>query len=64
MNPLVRGTFVDPPEGEVFLDRSDVRLGMIVAGDAAVEAFADIGWVWGGTWRTLKDYQHFSDNGR
>jgi hypothetical protein len=29
-----------------------------------VEAFASIGWEWGGAWRTLKDYQHFSRNGR
>lgn len=64
MNPLVRGDFVDPPEGGEFLDRDDVRLGMIVADDAAVRAFAEIGWVWGGTWRSLKDYQHFSDDGR
>ena len=26
-------------------------------------AFAAIGWEWGGDWRTLKDYQHFSQNG-
>ncbi len=28
-----------------------------------VRAFAAIGWEWGGAWRTLKDYQHFSQNG-
>ena len=27
-------------------------------------AFAAIGWGWGGNWRTLKDYMHFSLTGR
>ena len=31
--------------------------------DVIVRAFAGIGWEWGGDWRTLKDYQHFSLNG-
>ena len=22
------------------------------------------GWIWGGRWQTLKDYQHFSPSGR
>jgi len=29
-----------------------------------VAAFARIGWEWGGNWNSLKDYQHFSHNGR
>jgi len=33
-------------------------------GDAVVEAFAAIGWGWGGDWFSLKDFQHFSVNGR
>jgi hypothetical protein len=37
---------------------------MIVGGDPAVAAFTRIGWIWGGTWSSLKDYQHFSGNGR
>ena len=28
-----------------------------------MRAFAAIGWTWGGTWQSLKDYQHFSQNG-
>lgn len=66
-NPYVRprdtGDLILPPEGIPFADRADVRPGMIVAGDAATAAFAAIGWVWGGDWVTLKDYQHFSANG-
>ena len=64
MNPYVSGAFVDPPEGADYLDRTDVRLGMVVAGDPAVQAFLAMGWRWGGNWTGLKDYQHFSHNGR
>ena len=63
-NPYVRGTLVLPPEGAAFADRENVRPGMIVPGDAVSSAFAAIGWVWGGDWVTLKDFQHFSANGR
>lgn len=55
---------VDPPAGAAYLDRSDVRPGMIVGGDAVVRAFRSIGWEWGGNWSSSKDYQHFSSNGR
>ncbi|MEM7288047.1 MAG: M15 family metallopeptidase [Actinomycetota bacterium] len=64
MNPYVSGSFVDPPEGADYLDRTEVRLGMVVAGDPAVQAFLAMGWRWGGNWTGLKDYQHFSHNGR
>lgn len=63
-NPYVRGDRVLPPSGRAFVDRDSRKLGTIVAGDAVVTAFADIGWRWGGTWRSLKDYQHFSATGR
>jgi D-alanyl-D-alanine carboxypeptidase len=26
-------------------------------------AWRAIGWTWGGNWRSLKDYMHFSANG-
>jgi hypothetical protein len=58
-NPYVRGDVVAPPAGAPFLDRGDVRPGMIVDGDLLVTAFADIGFGWGGHWSSLKDYQHF-----
>jgi hypothetical protein len=31
---------------------------------AVRRAFSEIGWSWGGTWTTRKDYQHFSQSGR
>ena len=58
-NPYVRGGTVLPAAGAEFLDRSDVRPGMIVAGDAVVAAFRSIGFEWGGDWSRLQDYQHF-----
>lgn len=64
-NPYVGGSgFIESPGGRAFADRSDVRPGMIVAGDQVVQAFASIGWEWGGNFRNSKDYQHFSENGR
>jgi hypothetical protein len=63
-NPYVRGTTVEPEAGRAYLDRSRVRPGMVARGELAVRAFAAIGWEWGGDFRTLKDYQHFSASGR
>lgn len=47
-----------------YLDRSRRRQGMIRPGDVVVRAFARIGWRWGGGWRTISDYMHFSLTGR
>ena len=60
---------VGPPAGRRYatLDRSagaQVPPGVVVAGDVVVRAFADVGWTWGGTWTSSKDYQHFSLSGR
>jgi hypothetical protein len=52
-----------PELSSAYLDRERDLPGMITPGDPVVEAFAAIGWEWGGYWSTLKDYQHFSDNG-
>ena len=58
-NPYVYQDKVLPQSGEEFLDRSNVRKGMIVEGDDCYRAFIDRGWTWGGNWVSLKDYQHF-----
>jgi hypothetical protein len=63
-NPYVSGSRVSPPRGRRFLDRLDVRPGMVVEGDAVWRAFHHIGWEWGGAWSSAQDYQHFSANGR
>ncbi len=37
---------------------------MIEPNDVVVKAFTSIGWKWGGSWSSLKDFQHFSANGK
>ena len=64
VNPYVIGGTVLPPEGMAYADRSLDAPGMIHDGDVVVEAFASHGWIWGGTWSSPKDYQHFSTSGR
>lgn len=63
-NPYVRGDLVLPELAGAYLDRSWVRPGMILPGDVVTQAFADIGWTWGGTWSSLTDTMHFSATGR
>lgn len=63
-NPYVNGSTVLPAAGAAWLRRSPVRRGMIGPRGPVVAAFDDIGWGWGGRWRSLTDYQHFSANGR
>jgi hypothetical protein len=63
-NPYVDGSYVSPPNGEAYADRSRERRGMIFKGDVVWRAFRRIGWEWGGAWRSLQDYQHFSANGK
>ena len=63
-NPYVKGDLVLPELASSYADRDRHRPGMITADGVVVRAFARIGWTWGGTWRSLKDYQHFSQNGR
>ncbi|MGZ5383806.1 MAG: M15 family metallopeptidase [Acidimicrobiia bacterium] len=62
-NPYQKGDLVLPELASVYLDRSDLRPGMIAAGDDVVQAFAAIGWGWGGNWNSLKDWMHFSLSG-
>ena len=64
-NPYVSASVILPPSGAAFAgiereDRVASPVGVIRAGDVVVEAFAEIGWEWGGDWISLKDYQHFS----
>ena len=63
-NPYLKGDLVLPEMASAYVDRDDVRPGMVVDGDVVTEAFADIGWRWGGNWNTLKDWMHFSRSGR
>ncbi len=62
-NPYVDGATIIPPTGAGYRDRSDVRPGMAVMHGTLVDAFATIGWQWGGRWRATPDFQHFSLTG-
>jgi hypothetical protein len=36
---------------------------MAIPGGELVQAFAAVGWQWGGRWAPSPDYQHFSKTG-
>ena len=59
MNPYVQGSHVSPENGEAFVDRSNMSLGMIDEDDLCYQLFTQYGWEWGGAWTSCKDYQHF-----
>jgi hypothetical protein len=61
-NPYVTGATVMPPAGAAYVNRTSYRPGMAVAGGQLVQAFASVGWPWGGRWSS-PDYQHFSKTG-
>ncbi len=63
-NPYVSGGSTSHPASRPYLDRARRRPGMAYEGGALVRAFDRIGWGWGGRWTSVKDYQHFSLNGR
>lgn len=62
-NPRVVRGVATPAAGRRYLNRSKVRLGMAVSGGLLVQAFALVGWSWGGH-QVPRDYAHFSANGR
>lgn len=61
-NPYLVAGRVLPPAGSAYRDRADERAGMAVPDGILVEAFASVGWHWGGGWKS-PDYQHFSSTG-
>lgn len=62
-NPYLKGDLVLPELASAYLDREDERPGMVFEGDVVFEAFREIGFSWGGNWRSLKDWMHFSQSG-
>jgi hypothetical protein len=64
-NPYVSGGRSSHRASAPYLDRSRHRPGMSYEGGVLVEAFRSAGWGWGGSWSgSVRDYQHFSYNGR
>ena len=62
-NPYQKGDLVLPELASYYLDRTLALPGMISDGDVVARAFFEFGWGWGGNWRSLDDYMHFSQNG-
>ena len=62
-NPYHKGKVVLPELATAYLDRTQARPGMVQPGGPVTQAFTAIGWKWGGNYRSLKDYMHFSANG-
>lgn len=64
LNPFITRDEIWPANSGKYRDRALGEPGMITAGDDVVDAFAESGWLWGGYWRSIKDYHHFSVSGR
>jgi hypothetical protein len=62
-NPYTRGNLVLPELATSYVDRQNVRPGMVEPGDVVVRSFLSIGWTWGAEWTTPKDIQHFTATG-
>lgn len=63
-NPYVSRSGITSHERSIeYLDRTD-RPGVITGSDPISHSFIESGWGWGGTWESIKDYQHFSASGR
>lgn len=64
-NPYVSSDgHVAHPRCVKYRNRSRKDPAVIHRNDPVVRAFSSIGWGWGGLWSSVKDYQHFSSNGR
>jgi hypothetical protein len=62
-NPYLFNGVAQPVNGKAYAIRSDVRPGMAEPGGVLNDAFASVGWLWGGRWTASPDYQHFSATG-
>jgi hypothetical protein len=61
-NPYLEGGTVQPAAGAAFVNRGTYKPGMAAPNGQLVQAFASVGWFWGGRW-AAPDYQHFSKTG-
>lgn len=59
-NPWLHAGRIDPPQGRAYLERAQLRPGMIVRPGPVVAAFEAAGWVWGGDVPDAPDLHHFS----
>ena len=52
-------TVIEPPGSEPYADREADYDYKIDEDDLAYKLFTEAGFTWGGSWKTMKDYQHF-----
>jgi hypothetical protein len=62
-NPYVFNGVAQPVNAKSYTNRGDVRPGMAEPRGVLNNAFASVGWQWGGRWAASPDYQHFSATG-
>lgn len=60
-NPYLKGDLVIPELASAYLDRGRDVPGLVTADIEAM--FRDLGWGWGGNWKSASDWMHFSDTG-
>ena len=58
-NPYVRGSRVKPAGSAAFADRSKDFPHKIDKNDLCYRLFREHGFSWGGSWRSVQDFQHF-----
>ena len=58
-NPCVKGKSVQPEKGRPYADRARTHIYKVERGDLLWRLFTERGFRWGGSWQTLKDWQHF-----
>lgn len=62
-NPCIRGNgdslTVEPVNGSAYADRAQEFPHKITEQDLCYQLFLEHGFIWGGSWNSLKDYQHF-----
>ena len=63
-NPMLKRGVVTPEKATSYVDRTNVRPGMVTDPGVVIDAFAAIGWKWGGHWSSHQDWMHFSAGGR
>ena len=52
-------TYISPEGSEIYADRSRDFPYKIDENDLCYRLFTDHGFIWGGNWNSMKDYQHF-----
>lgn len=60
-NPYVSSKGSVSPKGASYNPKAK---GTIASHSEVIRVFNQIGWKWGGSWKSAKDYQHFSRDGR